>query len=435
MISEKLLQFIWQYRYYRSQELTTIQGEQVVVLHPGNWNRDGQGPDFQEARVRIGSTLWVGAVELHVRSSDWYHHAHDADERYRQLILHVVYEQDLPANDALLQQYPCIELGGRISRMLIQRYKSWMEQLHPIACSSWHVELTHISELIWSSWKERLLAERWEEKGKRYQEWLQQTHGDWEEVAYWALARGFGMKRNADMFERLASRAPLRLFARYRHIPMAAEAILFGQAGLLQGSFHESYPRELQQLYRFLSHKHQLQPLDPSGWQWLRTRPANFPSVRIAQLATLVSQTGHLLSRWLEINHIQQLRDVFQLRLEEYWLTHYRFDEPAAPHKLSLGEEMIDHLILNVVAPLLWWYGYFRQAPSLQQKALSWVQTLPPEENQIIRRWKQLGIEPIHAADTQALYQLYNQYCQSKRCLHCAIGHQLLKHAHRLESF
>ncbi|MBX5439866.1 MAG: DUF2851 family protein [Thermoflavifilum sp.] len=438
MISEKLLQFVWRYRYFQCQELHTVQGDTVEILHPGSWNQDGQGPDFQEAKIRIGSTLWVGDVEIHLQSSDWYRHQHDQDVHYRKLILHVVYEQDLANDDQLLQRLPCLALKGLVSRSMIRQYETWMRQLQPIACATSFSGPADVPRLIWTGWKERLLAERWEQdKGKRIHEGLRHTRGDWEEVAYRLLVRAFGMHRNAEMFEALAIRTPQRLFARNRHIPHATAALLFGQAGLLQGRFQDDYPCYLQQLYASLRHKYQLQPLNPAGWQWLRTRPANFPTIRLAQLSCLIDQSVHLFSRWLEINTLEALRGLFQVKLPDYWLQHYRFDEPVHHkpgagnrHQVNaMGKTMADHLILNVVAPLVWWYGKLRMQAHLQEKALDWIHALPAENNQVIRTWKQYHIQPAHAGDSQALYQLYQQYCQPRRCLQCAIGHHLLKSA------
>lgn len=199
---------------------------------------DGHGPDFQEASIRIGSTLWVGDVEVHLRSSDWYKHQHAGDARYQRLILHVVYEQDLADADWLLQRFPCVELKGRVSRSMIGQYEVWMQQLQPIACAGVSDGPADVPQLIWTNWKERLLAERWEqEKGKRIHAWLQRTQGDWEEVAYISLARGFGMNRNAAMFEALATRTPHRLLARNRHIPDAAAALLLARQAYCRGGF------------------------------------------------------------------------------------------------------------------------------------------------------------------------------------------------------
>ncbi|SFV34365.1 DUF2851 family protein [Thermoflavifilum thermophilum] len=446
MISEKLLHFIWLYRYFQHQSLHTVQGEVVEILHPGIWNQDGQGPDFQEARIRIGSTLWVGDVEIHVRSSDWYRHQHAADVHYQKLILHVVYEQDLADEDSLLQRFSCVELKGRISRSMIRQYEAWMQQLQPVVCAGSLTGPADVPQLIWTSWKERLLAERWEEdKGRRIRQWLHHTQEDWEEVAYILTARSFGMNRNADMFEALAVHTPRRLFARNRHIPGATAALLFGQAGLLRGRFRDDYPRYLQQLYAALQYKYRLHPLDPSGWQWKRLRPANFPTIRLAQLAALMEQSVHLFSRWLEASTVEDLRSLLQVKLPDYWQQHYRFDVPVeqtfghhdSPSGRSLtsaisaiGKDMMDHLILNAIAPLVWWYGKLRLRDDLQQKAMDWMQALPPEHNQIIRMWKQHAIPALHAADSQALYQLYQQYCLHRRCLTCAIGHHLLRKAY-----
>ncbi|HEY0271829.1 MAG TPA: DUF2851 family protein [Chitinophaga sp.] len=418
-LAEDLLQFIWQFRLFNADNLYTTAGEPVRIISTGSWNRN-DGPDFSGARIRIGNTLWAGHVEIHLRASDWYKHQHQQDRRYDRVILHVVFEQDLPHE---IPSLPCVVLAPRISKLLLQRYRQLRESRDFVPCG---LQAGKTTPLTWQSWSDRLLLERWDRKTTTLRGWLQQTRQDWEEICYQGLAQGFGQPVNAGAFLQLAQSLPLRILLRNKASLEVVEALLFGQAGMLEGTFADAYPQALQRHYRYLRHKYQLQPVPAYTWKWLRMRPSAFPTLRIALLAALLHQRSHLFSRLLAATHLQQLEDLLTVPPSTYWQTHYRFDAPVS-RLLMPGKQLVHNILINTLLPLLYWYGQQKARPEMQERAMTWIGALPPEENRIISGWQATGMHAANAADTQALLQLKQHYCEERRCLECTIGAKLLK--------
>jgi hypothetical protein len=419
-LTEELFQHIWQFRLFQQAHLTTLEGEPVTVIHSGMHNKHA-GPDFSEARIRIGKTLWAGNVELHLRTSDWYKHGHQRDLRYGNVVLHVVFEHDLPTIDT--DGIPCVELQHCIPKLLLRRYErlKLADAFVPCAKSaSW------VSSLIWENWKERLMIERLEQKAAVIKEWLTQTRCNWEEVCYWAIAQAMGQPVNGDAFVQLARSVPFVLMSRYAYNPAQLDALLFGQAGMLEGIFTDEYPSQLQQEYRYLQYKHKLKPLLPHYWKWLRMRPAAFPGIRIASLGALLHTGTHLFSRILEAYDIPALEQLLQINLGPYWKQHRKFDVPGnGTH--TPGLQTVHHLLINAVLPIMYLYGRETQLPGFQEKAIYFLNKLPAEQNSLIKGWNSIGVQASCAADTQALIQLKQTYCNEKSCLNCAIGAKLLK--------
>ncbi|PUZ30288.1 Protein of unknown function [Chitinophaga costaii] len=418
-LSEHLLQFIWQFRLFNADGLCTTAGEPVQLISTGHWNRHA-GPDFSDARIRIGHTLWAGNVEIHLKASDWYKHRHPQNPHYDHVILHVVFDQDLPTD---IPSLPCIVLQPRISKLLLRRYQQLHGSIDFVPCGQ---QAGKTNSLTWKSWSDRLLLERWERKTTDLQAWLRQTRQDWEETCYQGLAQGFGQPVNAGAFLQLAQSLPLRILLRNKASLEVIEALLFGQAGLLEGTFTDPYPQDLQRQYRYLRHKYQLQPLPGHAWKWLRMRPAAFPTLRIALLAALLHRRTHLFSHVLAAKDLQQLEQLLTVQPSPYWQTHYRFDKPVSRPFLP-GKQMVRNIVINTLLPLLYCYGQQKAQPGLQERAMTWIGSLPPESNRIISGWHAAGIHADNAADTQALLQLKQYYCDEKRCLECAIGARILK--------
>ncbi|NSL88129.1 DUF2851 family protein [Chitinophaga sp. Mgbs1] len=414
-LSEELFQHIWKCRLFSQDNLKTTAGGRVQVLYPGMHNHHG-GPDFTAARIKIDNTLWVGQVELHLRSSDWYRHGHQHNAQYSRIILHVVFTDDMP--DRPPGQAPCLELQSSVSKVLLQRYALLRHAAGFVPCA-FHAR--HVPQLTWLSWKERLLAERWERRMADMQAWLTCNHFNWEEVCYWALAQSYGMPVNAMPFLRLAQSLPFPLLQRYRHLPLHMEALLFGQAGMLEEHVTDVYALQLQEEYRFLRHKHQLTPMSAHHWNWLRMRPSAFPTLRIAVFAALLRQSTHLFSRILEAKDLAALEHLFFIQPSPYWKQHYRFGQPAATVRMP-GKQAVQAVLINTVLPLIYLYGRQKNARYYQQLALHLLQQLPPEHNHITRQWAQIGITGDNALESQALLQLKQQYCDEKKCLQCAVG-------------
>lgn len=421
LLTEELFQHIWQFRLFKTASLTTINGEPVQVIHPGIHNRHA-GPDFTAAKIRIGNTLWAGNVELHLRTSDWYRHGHHRNGQYGNVILHVVFEHDVTGYDTE-NMPPCLALQQQIPKMLLRRYEAFRQLATFVPCEE---SARRVPSLIWHNWKERLLIERWERKIATLHTWLQQTSNNWEEVCYRAVAQSFGLPVNAAPFLELARSLPHTLLARHRPSLMQLEALLFGQAGMLAGAFHDEYPLQLQQEYNFLRYKYKLQPIPAHSWKWLRMRPASFPTLRIASLAALLHKAPHLFSRILETESISRFEQLFSVQPSAYWQEHYRFDGPVTQTRCP-GRLAIHNILINTILPLLFLYGREKGQSCYQDRALAFMEALPAEENKISNAWEEAGIEQQNALDSQALLELKQHYCDEKRCLQCAIGAKLLR--------
>lgn len=419
MITERLLQFIWQFQYFNKSELTTAAGEPLQIIFPGQYNTN-QGPDFSDAKIKIDTTTWAGTVELHSKTSDWKKHNHEGDKNYNNVVLHVVWEDDSyePANAA-----PVLQLKERVSKILLQRYEDLMNAQGFIPCKS---SVASVRDITWKAWKERLLAERLLRKAKTVETYLQQNNYHWEETFWWLLARNFGIKVNADAFEQMARNIPVNVLAKHKSQIHQLEALLFGQAGLLSGKFSEDYPKLLQREYKFLKEKYTLHPIHQPV-HFLRMRPGNFPTIRLAQLAMLITGSSHLFSKIKEAKTAAEIKKGFDVTANDYWHYHFRFDETSAFRKKKPGAAMIDNIIINTVCPLLFAYGHYHDEQRYKEKAISWLEKTAAENNSITKGFRQLGIENKNARDSQALIELKNEYCSKKRCLDCAAGNAILK--------
>ncbi len=421
-MNERLLQFIWQFQYFNRQHLQTTQGEVLHIEKPGTLNQH-QGPDFSEATIRIGTTKWVGNVELHILATDWYKHRHTEDRNYHNIILHVVWEEDGQVTDAKGYPIPTLVLQPLISNILIERYRQMMENLVVLPCRTF---LPALDELGWFAWKERLAAERLERKSAQILLLLKQSNHHWEEVCWWMLASNFGIKVNSTLFEMVAKTISITTLSRHKNQIHQLEALLLGQANLLHGKYDDAYAQLLQKEYFFLVKKYGLTPVKKQP-AFLRMRPATFPTIRLSQLAMLLHQTVNLFSVIKETTDSKQLQSLFMVTANDYWHYHYRFDEPAAYQPRQLGKQMAENILINTIIPLLFAYGLYSKEESYKERAMQWLYQLPAEENQLTKRWKLAGTTLTTAVDSQALIELTNHYCLHKRCLDCAVGNKILK--------
>jgi len=417
-MTERLLQFIWQFQYFNKGELTTLQGENLQIIFPGQYNTN-QGPDFLEAKIKIGHTTWAGNIELHFKTSDWEKHNHHRDDNYSNVILHVVWEHNVSCRNSI----PVLELKERVSKILLQRYDDLVKITSFIPCES---SIHLVRDIIWKSWKERLLAERLMKKSKIIERYLHQSNHHWEEVFWWLLARNFGMKVNADAFEEMARSLPLAVLAKHKSQIHQLEGLLFGQSNLLGRNFKEDYPRMLKKEYEFYRKKYGFRRITRLPF-FLRMRPGNFPTIRLAQLAMLVFNSAHLFSRVTKADSVNEIKRWFSVTANDYWHYHYRFDEPSSYKKKKLGVSMMDNIIINTIIPMLFAYGSYHNEEKFKQKALRWLEETPAESNFITKGFSQLNIENRNSFDSQALIELKNEYCDQKRCLDCSIGNAILK--------
>ncbi len=417
-MTERLLQYIWQFQYFNTKNLLTEEGEVLQVIHPGAPNTN-QGPDFTNAKIKIENTTWAGSIELHINATDWKNHKHSSDKNYKNVILHVVWQQDIE----LKLPFSTLVLHDKVPKILLNKYDELMNAGSFIPCEK---NICQVNELTWQSWNERLLVERLQIKAQIIFDYLKLNKNHWEETLWWLLAKNFGIKLNSVAFEKMAQSISVNILAKHKEQIHQTEALLFGQAGLLDRKFDEDYPKLLQREYQFLKKKYNLHKIEGS-LIFLRMRPSNFPTVRLAQLAMLVHKSLHLFSRIKESSDVSSIKKMLQVTANDYWHYHYVFDDAATFKKKKLGEQMIDNILINTIIPVLFAYGHLHKENIYKDKALQWLEQVKAEKNAITKGFSLLRVINKTAFDSQALIQLKNEYCNKKRCLDCSIGNKLLK--------
>jgi len=421
-MKEDILQYIWKFQYYNSNELLSTNGDSILVIHPGTHNSN-QGPDFKEAKIKINDTLWAGNVELHINSSHWNLHHHSEDNNYKNIILHIVWNHDEEIKDANGNNLPTLELQSRVSNLLLEKYKQLMETAQFIPCEKL---IQNLNELSLSSWKQRLVAERLLLKSENIFRILEKTNYHWEETFWWLIAANFGLKVNSEIFKKIAQSLPQNLLAKHKNNIIQIEAMLFGQAGLLEKEFDDKYPQMLKKEYRFYQKKYQLKPVEGELF-FLRMRPANFPTIRLAQLAMLIHNSEHLFSKIKEAASVAEVKKMFDLEANDYWHYHYTFQDETEYKIKRLGRQMIDNIIINTIVPILFSYGLHQEEEFYKEKAIKWLEEVSPEKNAITKGFESLNYTNKSAFDSQAFIQLKNEYCNQKLCLKCAVGNSLFK--------
>lgn len=416
-MTEQLLQFIWQFQYFNKDSLESTEREVLQIIHPGNFNTN-QGPDFTNAKIKIGKTLWAGSVELHIKTSDWIKHQHTSDKNYKNVILHVVYEDDIHDN-----AIPTLELQTRISRSLLSRYGEFMSSQAFIPCEK---IINTVPKITLEVWKDRLIAERLTRKSEIIFEYLNQNNQHWEESFWWLLAKNFGSKVNGEAFEAVAKSIPVNILGKHKNSLQQIECLLLGQAGFLNETFSDPYAVMLQKEYRFLKMKYKLNEINMPV-HFLRMRPGNFPTVRLAQLAALIQNSVHLFSKIIEEESLADVKGFFKTDANDFWNYHYKLDDASIYKRKTIGASTIENIIINTVVPIVFVYGSTHQNQKLKDKAIQWLSETRSEKNNILKRFENIGIENKTAFDSQALLELKNQYCNFKKCLSCGIGNTLLK--------
>ena len=418
---EQLLHYVWKHKIFPLKELKTTTGQQVEVIDTGLANTDA-GPDFFNAKLKLDGVLWIGNIEIHERSSDWFKHGHHADAGYNSVILHIASEIDTEISRSNGERIPQIQLI--CPEAVRTNYKELLETDSYPPC---YRIIPSLPPFTAHSWMTALQMERFEQKATLLNERLKRCQGNWEDAFFITLARNFGFGLNGDAFETWAHRLPFRAVDKHRNDLIQIEAIFFGQAGILEDSDGDGYYLRLKKEYTYLQHKFGLIPMDASLWRFLRLRPANFPHIRIAQLACLYHRAYGLLSRIMETETLQGVRDILKGGTSEYWLTHYTFGGSSPSRPKTLSNTSLDLLIINTVVTFLYAYGLHKGNRVLCARAGSFLEELKAENNYITRMWEQCGMKASNAADSQALIQLKKEYCDKKKCLYCRIGYEYLK--------
>lgn len=427
-MKEDLITYLWQNQLF-SSPLVTDEGEPVSIQTPGKLNRDS-GPDFSGSRIKIGQTTWAGNTELHIKASDWYQHNHHKDPAYDNIILHVVMENDAEIKRSNGEKIPVVSIKGKYDKSIEERYRQFLKSRSWIACEG---QTEQVPEIVKNNWLERMAVERLEERSARIYKYLRETNYDWEQAFFQLLCRSFGFKVNAEPFELLGKHIPLRLLKRNRYSLRQVEAFVFGQAGFLEKAYQKPYAETLSREYQALKNKYELHPLQAHIWKFMRLRPSNFPTIRIAQLSALLYKSEHLLRPVLEASSPEEIKKIYNVKASGFWDNHYHFEKSQTRSIASkkLGNSAINLILINAIIPFLFIYGKYHNQPKYQEKALDWLMQLPPEKNHITKKYIFRGFPCNHALQSQALIQLRENYCKKKKCLECHIGHALLSGNHK----
>jgi Protein of unknown function (DUF2851) len=424
-VSESFLHYLWQFQYFDKKELKTTAGDDLIIIKPGMPNTDA-GPDFPQAKIKIDGMDWAGSVEIHVKSSEWMEHGHHLDQAYENVVLHVVWAEDKPIYRADGTRIPALALSGRVNERLINEYQKLISNSSVIPCEHSFSKIDSLTKL---SMVDKALMKRLEDKANQVGMLLNQNNGDWEETTYQLLAANFGFKVNKEPFLQLAKALTYKIIQKHRDQPVQVEALLFGQAGFLVAKTKDEYITKLFNEYQFFSKKYSLQSseMNVAQWKFLRLRPSNFPTLRIAQFAALLQSRKSIFSHLIEIEGYKALQQFFRITPSSYWQTHYRFGKKAEGAVPDFGEASADMVIINSVVPLLVAYGKAKDDWTLVDKAVNILQHIASEKNKIVTLWKDLGYTSKNAFDSQGLIELYQNFCQSRQCLNCNIGSAILK--------
>ncbi len=419
---EAFLHYIWKNKIF-DQENIFIEGEQKIeILFPG-FHNENAGPDFLEAKLRIGDILWVGNVEIHIKSSDWYAHGHEQNPAYDNMILHVVYNDDMPVYNKNNQQIPTLNISKLIDREVLKKYNCLIKNKAILKCQN-HIH--QIDPFLIFQYKYKLYIERLENKNKSFLNMLKLSGNDWEQVLYSQLLKYFGGSVNKGAFEDLALLLPFEIFRKYRDNILSLEALLLGVGGLLMEERKNcSYYQQLKKEFVFLQHKHNLQSLRQGSIRFHRMRPQGFPTIRLAQFAKLYYAYLSIFDAFMNLNSPEEAYEHLEVTASGFWDTHYNFEKTTKSLPKKISKSFIDRLLINVIIPLKFAYQK-NDANFTPEHLISFIESIAPEKNRIIDTFTKIGVASFTALDTQAMIELYEKYCSKEKCLECEIGHFLL---------
>jgi len=421
-MKEDFLHYVWKYQKLTSLELQTVKGETVSILHPGYY-LETAGPDFFNAQVIIGNQKWAGNIEIHVNSSDWYLHNHERDAAYNNVILHVVWEHDSDVFGSNNVEIPVVELRDFVRRDLLLSYKHLLAQKSWIYCEN---QIQQVNQFVITNWQERLFFERLERKSQSVFDSLLATNNDWEAVLFFLLAKNFGLNTNGVSFFKIAQSVPFSVIRKEASDLQNLEALFFGMAGLLDQKKEDTYYNDLQFRFYYLLQKYSIEKVFIEPLQFFKHRPDNFPTIRLAQLASLYHQEKNLFSKITIEFSLPLLYERFAVAASDYWQTHYQFDKISPKKSKKLSKSFVDLLLINTIIPVQFAYAK-NQGKEITEELIALMQSLDSEKNAILDKFKSIGISTKNAFEAQTLLQLKSEYCNKRRCLDCAIGSELLK--------
>lgn len=421
-MQEDFLHHIWYSKKFAVTELATEQGEPLQILHSGYYLQQA-GPDFFNAQLRIGTQKWAGNVEIHLKSSDWYIHHHENDSAYDNVILHVVWEHDAEVFRSDNTEIPVLKLKNYVAKETLENYLSLTASKTWIYCER---DLAAVDGFVFKKWQERLFFERLERKSEPILKMLQQNGNDWEATLFCFLAKNFGLNSNGESFFSIANAIPFSVIRREKGEIENLEALFLGRAGLLSEEKQDVYYKDLQFRWRYLSEKHQLKSVFVEPLHFFKLRPDNFPTIRLVQLAQLYHLQENLFSKISMANTVSELYGIFEVRVSDYWQTHYQFDKESPKKRKALTASFADLLIINTIVPIQFVYAK-QLGKEISEELIHLLEAIAPEKNAIADKFADFGIPIENAFDSQTLLQLKNEYCNHKKCLQCGIGIELLK--------
>jgi len=420
-MKEDFIHYLWKFKKFDALQLKTTAGEEITIVQVGQYLQQA-GPDFFNAQIIIANQKWAGNVEIHLKSSDWYVHHHEKDSAYENVILHVVWEHDTEIFRSNNTEIPVLELKSYVAPEMITNYHSLTAVKSWIFCEK---QLKEIPSFILKNWQERLFFERLERKSKPILELVNQTNSDWETVLFCLLAKNFGLNTNGEIFLNIAKAIPFSILRKESFEVENLEALLFGNAGLLDAEKEDIYFKDLKFRYFYLLHKYQIEKPIIEPVQFFKHRPDNFPTIRLSQLAALYHQEQNLFSKIVDLNFASEIYKLFAKLPSVYWQNHYQFDKESPQKKKTISKSFVDLIIINTILPLRFAYAQ-SQGKENSEELIGLLDELAPERNTVLDKFTSFGIVAKNAFESQSLLQLKNEYCNKSKCLDCAIGMELL---------
>ncbi len=422
-IKEDILQYIWKYKLTSTNEFISTSNNKISIIHFGTLNQDA-GPDFFNAKIKVNELILAGNIEIHVKTSDWEKHGHQYDNNYNNIILHVVYEHDRDISQNKENSVDVIELKKFLPARIIGNYQKLLESKSKIPCQG-SFEL--IDEYKFSSWLQRLAIERLEKKTERIEHLFVEFSGDYHQTFYTVLLSAFGFKTNSLPFELLAKQLPYQALAKHGDQLFQLESLLFGVAGFLDERYGDDYLNQLSNESVFLQSKYKLVPLDKRLFKFSKMRPANFPTLRLAQFAAVFKSSYNLLADFNQLTNLNQVLSVFNTDVSGYWKTHYSLGGNKVDKTDALGKDSIEKIVINAIVPFLFFYSQKVNQQQFRECALELLSACKWEENKKTKLYNKLKKSNYTAMDSQAMINLFDNYCTKKRCLNCSVGIDLLK--------
>jgi GTPase SAR1 family protein len=406
------------------QPLRTVEGVPIVIKDYGKHNHLA-GPDFFNARIKIGDQLWARNVEMHLRSSDWYVHHHETDEKYNTVILHVVWEDDANIFRTDKSKVPTLQLKDYIPQSLLNSYGELFSRKRDsfINCGG---AIKEFDDFKLQNWLERLYFERLESRSVLIAQLLKEYKHDWEQVLFLLLMKSFGTKINGDAFFEIGKAIPYSIVRKLNRDERRLESMLMGTAGFLEDeSILDDQYLDLKKEYNYLTVKYGFSGATLLKPDFFKLRPQNFPTIRLSQVAALYAKQEHLFSKLMGAETLDEIYDLLTVTASSYWTTHFTFGKVSKKQQKKVSRSLVELIIVNAILPLK--FCYYRSRGKEGSDVITGLATaLKPEQNSVISNFENLGVTRKSGMDSQGLLQLYNSYCTKNKCLQCPVGISIL---------